>query len=96
MFSNLQEAESYDSNLSNLTHDLINQYSDRNTESIVQLLTLLGDDIFTTLGGHLKDQPEGNMEDLLEITLHVGRHASARYDKNNPQHLSHYYLDTAF
>ena len=52
---------------------------------MVQLLTLLGGDIFTTLGGHLNDQPEGNMEDLSEIMLHVGRHASARYDNKNPQ-----------
>ncbi|XP_071818289.1 uncharacterized protein [Apostichopus japonicus] len=77
-----EEANSYDSNLSGLTEELVKHFAEKNSESIIQLLTLLGDDIFTTLGEQLQGQSKNHMDQLSEIVLDVGRCAEARLHKN--------------
>ncbi|PIK62819.1 single-stranded nucleic acid binding R3H domain-containing protein [Apostichopus japonicus] len=77
-----EEANSYDSNLSGLTEELVKHIAEKNSESIIQLLTLLGDDIFTTLGEQLQGQSKIHMDQLSEIVLDVGRCAEARLHKN--------------
>ncbi|XP_071818298.1 uncharacterized protein [Apostichopus japonicus] len=76
-----EEANSYDSNLSGLTEELVKHFSEKNSESIIQLLTLLGDDILITLGEQLQGQSKNHVDQLSEIVLDVGRCAEARLHK---------------
>ncbi|XP_071818295.1 uncharacterized protein [Apostichopus japonicus] len=77
-----EEANSYDSNLSGLTEELVKHFAEKNSESIIQLLTLLGGDIFTTLGEQLQGQSKNHMDQLSEIVLDIGRPVEARLHRN--------------
>ncbi|KAJ8046382.1 hypothetical protein HOLleu_05035 [Holothuria leucospilota] len=75
----VEEAGSYDQNLSGITDELLNDFTSQHKESMLQLLLLLGMDIFETLRSHYKGDFCDSFNWLTDIVLDLGRNAEARF-----------------